>query len=958
MGSLFVVLLSIVSAPANGEGSASWSAPARPVGEKEGLFSYRFEKGDLCYSDILTLRDGSQRLGKAMEWANQVLLCEADGNVVAFPVGKVEQFEFRRAGRHKNRPALPDLTVAYVERLPRDPSWHGHVINRDGMEVLDLDVTETAWRPAVGSIVTFRTHVLNAGGTESARAPFRVLIDGAELTAGEIPPLDAGKEHVVEVSWPWQDGRHTLRIELDPEGTTPEIVRWNNTFVESIDAQPVAVVVSSDRYEAFKSTANIVDSFCFEDWLQYQLRVLNALFAASVYPSTPDGIQERVRCDRIIVVSTRQEGSAEDALQATLRRGSSPDGLAEYAALWKLGPLYEEEYPAYDALKVDWDGLQHLGRELGLVDLSATDTTIQQCMVRDRNGRYVQRRHVFPWRRSMMYTAGGFLFDERSAAALQRNKGRPRGFHGDYLYQLPDKIRVEVRSNAGTPLPGTQVDVYQLMSEGEHAGAVAGLGGTDPLFSVQSGPDGRVSLLDRPAPSHTTPAGYELRPNPFGKISVDGSNGLLLLRLQHGASEEFHFLRLFDCNVAYLRGHTSDYVHRLSTHFGAAAAPNPPPYAAVIMEDRSSDEPPAQVIWKLPPDSAPRTIQEFRVYRRTSFGGEDAKPWTLVNVVREQKGRWNLRVDGDYFEEFRYDGPYSLDTFYAVSAVDRQGRESSLSASAYIAYDKKSYKLAMDVEAAYVTLTGDGPCQMIRWDGVAGSQPFGLRTRRFEGYTPSFGGVAMMPDGRLVVSDPRNHVLAFYDRGDLVALLPQRAWWPGFASDEQGEFDLPADVAADDVGNLYVADRNNDRVQVLDAQGRFLELLDGDFLFEGPHAVGYANGHLCVTDKNGTRCRVYDVQSPDHRLVGELSALVGADRGLVSSTGNVYISGQDESSGTSGILVYRPEEQSLVFDRVETSGTMGKYHRSRGLYQYRGGAANLGYFVNQFPFDVRRCDLK
>ena len=42
----------------------------RPVGEAEGIFAYRFEKGDLRYGDLLTLRDGSKRLGKVMEWAD------------------------------------------------------------------------------------------------------------------------------------------------------------------------------------------------------------------------------------------------------------------------------------------------------------------------------------------------------------------------------------------------------------------------------------------------------------------------------------------------------------------------------------------------------------------------------------------------------------------------------------------------------------------------------------------------------------------------------------------------------------------------------------------------------------------------------------------------------------------------------------------------------------------------
>jgi len=495
------------------------------------------------------------------------------------------------------------------------------------------------------------------------------------------------------------------------------------------------------------------------------------------------------------------------------------------------------------------------------------------------------------------------------------------------------------------------------MSEGEHAGAIAGYGRGDPLFSARTGADGRLTLPDQPTPSHKTPGGYELRPNAFGKIATDGSNGLLLLRVGYLGSEEFHFLRLFDCNVAYLRGQTQEYVRHINTRFGTQDAPEPPPFAAVVMESRTDDEPPMHIRWTWPAGIEPKSAYEFRVYKRTSFAGDDAKPWTLAAIVGKENGKWILRADGTYHDEFRYDGPYSLDTFYAVSTVAQDGRESSLSATGYLAYAKDSIKLTMDFDAAYITLAGDGPSQMIRWDGSAGMQPYGVRTRRFKDYVPSFAGVAFAADGRMIVTDPVNHVLAFYDRGDLVELLPNRKWWPGFASDEPGEFYTPADVAVDDAGNIYVADQANDRVQILDSRGRFKAMLDEDCRFVGPHAVGIANGHLCVTDKAGTRCRVYDMQSGDCTFVRELPPLAEADRGLVGPSGKVYVSGRDEQSGATGILVYAPQGDSAVYEDVGTEGLMGKFHRPRGMYLYPGGTKHFAYFVNKFPFDVRRYGI-
>ncbi len=944
--------------PAFGDDLAAAGGEGQPVGSAEGIFTYRFERGDLRYGDILTSSDGSQRLGKAMAWADQVLLFEADGRPIILPVADVDQIEFRRAERHKTRPNVPDLTVAYIERLPRDPSWHGHVDTRDGLQHPGVELVPESWHPVAGAEVTFRIHVLNAGGAKSKDVGYRVLIDDGEIGQGRIPALSEGGEHVVDVKWSWQMGRHTLHVEVDPDHSLNEIVRWNNSVKEATDALGITVVVAADRHAAFREVANIVDSFCFEDWIQYQVRTLNGLFAASIHPSAPRGIEERVRCDRIVLVDDPAAAAGRARWESTLHKDGKPDEPAEFAALWVFGRLGEDDTALhYDALKVDWAGLQAVAGQLGLVDLAVTDTTVEQCFVQDKHGRYAQRRHIFPQRRTMMYAAGGFAFDERSAAFLNQVRGRPRGFQGDFLYQVPKKITLEVRSNAGTPLADVQVEAFQLMTEGEHAGVIAGYGREDPLYSATTGADGRLTLVDLPAGPHSTPGGYELRANPFGKIATDGLNGLLLLRLRFGGSEEFHFLRLFDCNIAYLHGRTEEYLRLVGTRFAVPGSPTAPAYAAIMMEDRSVEYPRLNVVWPFPAGMKAGEIEEFRVYRRTSFGGDDARPWTLVSVVGRKDGQLQRRCEGAYFEENRDDGLHSLDTFYAVSTVDRQGRESHLSETGFIAYDKDSVKLVLDDDegAAYVTLVGDGPCQMIRWDGVAGMQPFGIRTRRFPRYSPSYAGIAKAADGRLVVADPVNHVLAFYERGDLVELVPQRKWWPGFASDEPGEFYAPADVAVDEAGNIYVADPGNDRVQILDSGARFKAMLDEGFRFDAPHAVGYGNGHLCVTDRSGSRCRVYDVGSGDGGVfVRELPPLADADRGIVGKSGNVYISGRDERAGVSGILVYTPKGESAVYSTVGIKGAMGKYHQSRGMCLYKAGNVDWAYFVNEFPFDVRR----
>ncbi len=78
--------------------------------------------------------------------------------------------------------------------------------------------------------------------------------------------------------------------------------------------------------------------------------------------------------------------------------------------------------------------------------------------------------------------------------------------------------------------------------------------------------------------------------------------------------------------------------------------------------------------------------------------------------------------------------------------------------------------------------------------------------------------VAVSPGGQLFVADGygNNRIVHFNDRGQFV-----RTW--GSLGSAPGQFSLPHSIALDSRGRLYVADRNNARVQVFDQAGRFLD---------------------------------------------------------------------------------------------------------------------------------------
>jgi peptidylamidoglycolate lyase len=78
--------------------------------------------------------------------------------------------------------------------------------------------------------------------------------------------------------------------------------------------------------------------------------------------------------------------------------------------------------------------------------------------------------------------------------------------------------------------------------------------------------------------------------------------------------------------------------------------------------------------------------------------------------------------------------------------------------------------------------------------------------------------IAFAPDGSIYVSDGygNNRVAKFSPDGKFLFDWGHKGQGPG-------EFDLPHSVAVDAQGNVYVADRSNSRIQVFDANGKFLK---------------------------------------------------------------------------------------------------------------------------------------
>ena len=246
-----------------------------------------------------------------------------------------------------------------------------------------------------------------------------------------------------------------------------------------------------------------------------------------------------------------------------LRLGGASDGLAEYAALMVL-ESWQTTRPSFTThSRWTWPRLKQLGLDLGLVEPHEAPT----------------RRRINAWPsinvvttvQTMSYLSMAENHDVcRLSGFPYRDRGRlsescARSTAADHARRLsPANARENHRGRPFDLRPPlarrVQIDAYQLQSSGEYAGYVAGSGGSEPIYSARPiKAAGWRCWIKRPR-RRNLPLGYELRPNPFGKIAPDGSNGLLLLKIRDGESEEYHFLRLYDCNLACLHGAKDEYL--------------------------------------------------------------------------------------------------------------------------------------------------------------------------------------------------------------------------------------------------------------------------------------------------------------------------------------------------------------------------------------------------------------
>lgn len=464
-------------------------------------------------------------------------------------------------------PLPPDLSILTIGRTPRYPRY---CLDYTHDVPMLCPGTETAPRfPAEGEIVTLHARVANQGEQPTTSVPFTWTLDGAVQQTGLLPGLDAGAEYTLTWTWAWQSGPHTITLALGV--LEDELTPANNRLDHRTDAHYLEVLVHPYFVEAFRRYRNLVGSYSFADWLQAQFAQMNQRLAAAVYPETPHGVPDRIRID--VITTTVAVG------------GDQVVGHLDFDGRWTFRPERDyrdtpqneawesaERYARTFAAGIDWGLIHELAHQLGLIDLYQLNVSPSDGN-RVHDGQGLPLLAGFYWARPDLMGGDDVApydathFGPHAAMALVRNTGYRRGYFGEYLYDLPTVIRVQVLDRRDRPVPAATVSAYQTERN---------VVGRDPVFTGLTDATGVFTLPNRPvSPTLTTATAHTLRPNPFGRIDVVGRNGQMLLRVALDDQEFFVWLPLTELNKLAWRGRDAVTL-TLRTHFPGESTLPPP----------------------------------------------------------------------------------------------------------------------------------------------------------------------------------------------------------------------------------------------------------------------------------------------------------------------------------------------------------------------------------------------
>jgi hypothetical protein len=432
-----------------------------------------------------------------------------------------------------------DLTVTHISRLPElDYVWASANPTRDG------------W-PAVGQEIVWRANVRNFSPHE-VTAGARWTLDGVTIARG-TQTFAANATTAVDLPSTWSFDRHRLAFEVD--AVPGEESTSNNRLEVFTDALSVGFWVEQSLYDFFRARQHDlgVGSTCWENWAQRLVGFYNHMAAMAVYPETPNGVVDRWRIEKIVVVP---DGALPLAPPIVPQRGRDPSGAntqpdvrdRSVDLMWGFRAVAVGSYgdtrtatlanPFYVAPLI----VHELGHARYLTDVYGFDVVDQPPAFVNPFG----LSHATQFQGLMNRD---FTFIDRYSAvclnliagarATRGNYDEPENI-GAFLNDLPAENRLTIRDAGGAPLANAEVEIFQSTLDRYEEWFATDYGDV-PDLRLQTDANGQV-FVGR---------------CPFSRDGVvvnfwRGSNTVAILRVNHAL---YGFLESAAFNMEYWRGH-------------------------------------------------------------------------------------------------------------------------------------------------------------------------------------------------------------------------------------------------------------------------------------------------------------------------------------------------------------------------------------------------------------------
>jgi len=472
-----------------------------------------------------------------------------------------------------------DLSVTYIERLPRYPSYQvvyyesqlhcPYLFDESLGPALCNDDSDIKRNPQPGDSVQLIAHVRNFGDTDVGQFDYVWRIEDQVLESGvhEGIASPGHAEFTFNYVWPDQGSNPIVTFEVDTENQIDEIFEVNNEVHDWIKGHTIGIYFSEEAYESLRLSAEVDGEFQSpEHWFRENLDRLNELLIEA-------DVEDRVRTELFYVSSERTLDFAERTTHFKHDLKWVMDG---WWGIW-------HEYPYENVTQwshfnfenfaerpvIDFAMIHEILHQLGVIDIYQMHLNTDQVRLPDANQRSVPAGcglrywnsiticFRFPEHIEDVMSTWKLYTGPHTAGALRSNTGYRRGFYGEYLFDTPENTSIKIVDNNRNPLENVELRFYQLEVKAvgdEHHPIVDDV----VEFTVTTNKEGIAELPNRGHTGILTATEHQLRPNPFGVISVVGNNGIFIIEMESDQCTNYEWLTLVELNLAYWDGQTDN----------------------------------------------------------------------------------------------------------------------------------------------------------------------------------------------------------------------------------------------------------------------------------------------------------------------------------------------------------------------------------------------------------------